>query len=87
MKGIGAMATVGLYEAKTNFSSLVDRVMRGEEIILSKRGEPVAKITPYTEAREELPKTGWLKGLITVPEDFDRAMEDELVEMFEEGSI
>ena len=81
------MDSVGLYEAKTNLSSLVDRVIKGEAFILSKRGKPVAMISPYTEVDEALPKTGWLKGKIVIPEDFDRIMEEELIEMFEGESI
>ena len=81
------MDQIGLFEAKTNLSSLVDRVIKGETIILSKRGKPVAVLSPYLETNEELPKTGWLKGKISIPEDFDRIMEDEIIELFEGGSV
>jgi len=36
---------VGSFEAKTHFSQLIERVVRGEEIIITKRGLPVAKLT------------------------------------------
>lgn len=38
--------SVGAFEAKTHFSQLIDRVMHGEEIFITKRGKPVAKIIP-----------------------------------------
>lgn len=61
---------VGMYEAKTNFSKLVQRAAAGEEIVLSNAGKPVAKIVAYTPpAKPRVP--GRLKGRITIYEGFD----------------
>lgn len=38
------MSTVGAFEAKTHLSRLLDQVERGEEIIITRHGEPVAKL-------------------------------------------
>ena len=35
---------IGTFEAKTNFSALLDRVEQGEEITITRRGKPVAKL-------------------------------------------
>ncbi len=40
-------ATVGAYEAKTHFSQLLDRVAQGERILITRRGVPVAILSPY----------------------------------------
>jgi prevent-host-death family protein len=40
------MMTVGAFEAKTHFSSLLERVARGEEIVITRHGAPVARLTP-----------------------------------------
>ena len=40
------MATMGVYEAKTHFAALVERVQTGEEITITKHGAPVAKVVP-----------------------------------------
>ena len=40
------MATVTLAEAKTHLSHLLDQVAAGEEIVITRRGHPVAKISP-----------------------------------------
>ena len=40
------MVTVGLYEAKTKLSELLDRVEGGEELIITRHGLPVAKLVP-----------------------------------------
>jgi prevent-host-death family protein len=40
------MPTIGAFEAKTHFSQLLDKVAHGEEIIITRHGEPVAKLIP-----------------------------------------
>ena len=44
------MRKVSTSEAKTHLSALLDDVARGETIIITKRGRPVARLTP-PEAR------------------------------------
>lgn len=48
------MKTLKLHEAKAHLSKLVDAVINGEEIIISRHGKPVAKLTGLTvpEQRE-----------------------------------
>lgn len=38
--------SVGAFEAKTHFSQLIERATRGEEIFITRRGKPVAKLVP-----------------------------------------
>ena len=45
------MATVTALEAKTRFGELLDRVSRGEEIVIARSGVPIAKLVPYTGER------------------------------------
>jgi len=40
------MATVTALEAKTRFGELLDRVSRGEEIVITRHEKPVARIVP-----------------------------------------
>ena len=40
------METVGSYEAKTHWSAILDRVAGGQEIVITKRGKPVARLIP-----------------------------------------
>ena len=37
---------IGAYEAKTNFSKLLEKVASGEEITITKHGTPVARLVP-----------------------------------------
>lgn len=39
---------VGMFAAKTNLSALVERALEGEDVVLTRHGEPVARIVPYT---------------------------------------
>ena len=43
------MTTVGSYEAKTHLPELLERVVRGEKILITRRGVPIALITPAPE--------------------------------------
>ena len=47
------MREVGAFEAKTHLSALLDEVARGETIIITRRGRPVARLTaPEAPDRE-----------------------------------
>jgi prevent-host-death family protein len=41
------METVNIHQAKTNLSRLLSRVELGEEIIISNRDIPIAKLVPF----------------------------------------
>ena len=38
------MITVGAFEAKTKLSELLDRVERGEEVVITRHGKPIARL-------------------------------------------
>ena len=40
------MGTVTAFEAKTRFGELLDRVAKGEEIVITRHDRPVARIVP-----------------------------------------
>ena len=43
------MKHVGMFEAKTNLSSLVEEVEKGGEVIITRHGKPVAKLVRAEE--------------------------------------
>jgi prevent-host-death family protein len=45
------MSTVTLAEAKTHLSHLLDQVEAGEEIVITRRGQPIARITPVDKPK------------------------------------
>lgn len=46
------MRTVGAFEAKNHLSELLDCVERGEEVVITRRGKPVAKLVATSEATD-----------------------------------
>ena len=44
------MVTVGAFDAKTHLSSLLKKVEQGEEVLITRRGKPVARLVPAEEA-------------------------------------
>ncbi len=44
------MIEVGAFEAKTHLASLLDKVTRGEEVLITRRGVPVARLVPAGQA-------------------------------------
>lgn len=42
--------TVGAYDAKTKLGQLLDRVENGEAIVITRHGEPVARLVPFGES-------------------------------------
>jgi prevent-host-death family protein len=42
------MLTVGAFEAKTKLSELLDAVERGEEVTITRRGAPIARLVPVS---------------------------------------
>jgi prevent-host-death family protein len=46
------VTTVGTFEAKTHLTRLLERVARGERILITNRGRPVAMLVPPEVAAE-----------------------------------
>jgi prevent-host-death family protein len=40
------MATISAFEAKTRFGELLDRVARGEEVVITRHDKPIARLIP-----------------------------------------
>ncbi|MBE9547543.1 MAG: type II toxin-antitoxin system Phd/YefM family antitoxin [Proteobacteria bacterium] len=55
----------GIKEARKHFSEYINRVQEGEEIIITKRDEPVAKIVPIqNKGRKKLTNHQQLRDAI-----------------------
>ena len=70
------METVNIHQAKTQLSRLLSRVELGEEIIISNRGIPVAKLVPLEQPKSRRQSLGRDRGLFVVPADFNELPED-----------
>ncbi len=49
------MQTVGAYEAKTHLAELLDEVLKGERITITRHGTPVAMLVPVAGAERPNP--------------------------------
>jgi len=69
------MTVYNIHEAKTHFSKLLERVLRGEEVVIAKAGKPMARILPVFK---EVPqrKPGNDAGKIIIAPDFDDPLEE-----------
>jgi prevent-host-death family protein len=74
--------TVNIHEAKTHFSKLLRRVARGEEVVIARAGQPVARLSPIKPARKER-VPGNAKGLFVVPDNFNDPLPPEIQRYFD----
>ena len=71
------MATVNVHEAKTNLSRLLLQVEAGEEVVIARNGEPVARLVRVKKQGKR--QFGSMKGLIKFDDRFfDPLPEEEL---------
>ncbi|MCF4969603.1 type II toxin-antitoxin system Phd/YefM family antitoxin [Nostoc sp. CMAA1605] len=77
------MESVNIHQAKTNLSRLLSRVELGEEIIISNRGVPIAKLVPFHNPSNRRASLGLDRGRFTVPEDFDAPLPEDILAAFE----
>jgi prevent-host-death family protein len=69
------MTQVNIHEAKTNLSKLIDKVLKGESVIISKSNKPVVKLVPADELNTKR-SIGSAKGIVKISDDFDEPIED-----------
>lgn len=70
--------TVGIRAARGAFQALIARVEAGEEIVIARRGKPVAMLVPIARPQRKR-RFGALRGKVSVgPEFFDNLPEDEI---------
>lgn len=47
------MHRIGAFEAKTHFSSLLEEVEKGGQVVITKHGRPIAKLSPISGFKKE----------------------------------
>jgi len=60
------MKTIGAFQAKTHFSSLLEEAERGEIIVVTKKGRPVAQIGPIRPKTAEIKPSDAMKALLSM---------------------
>lgn len=77
------MHIINIHEAKTNLSKLIEKTLKGEDVIIAKAGKPVVKLVAYKEKLKPR-KAGLWKGKVWVSDDFDDE-DEEINKMFYGG--
>lgn len=76
------MNAINLADAKAHLSELVDRVVSGEVIEITRRGKPVARLAPVQKSRKRIDLAMLQAATATTPEqaqsaaDLIRSMRD-----------
>jgi prevent-host-death family protein len=71
--------TVNIFEAKTQLSKLIERVERGEDVIIARAGKPVARLTQLKPEKKRKIRFGALKGKIWIADDFDEPLPEDFL--------
>lgn len=84
------MATVTALQAKTRFGELLDRVSRGEEIVITRHEKPVARMIPegrpaLTEVRRAVNDLQALRQEMAKRRGFKPLTDKEIRDVIEEG--
>ena len=71
------MARVGMHEAKTHLSKLVEQAEAGEDVVIQRNGKAVARLVPIVEEPPSLSSArGAWRGRVFMADDFDELPED-----------
>jgi prevent-host-death family protein len=70
------MARIGMHEAKTTLSQLVERAAAGEDIVIQRNGTPVARLVPVASSSSLQSVRGVWRGRVRIADDFDELPDD-----------
>jgi prevent-host-death family protein len=80
------MTSISLYNARAEFSRLIERALAGEDIVITRRGKPAVRLVPV-EQEPPPRKPGALKGLVEVTGEFFEPLPDEIIDAFYNGPV
>ena len=77
------MKTVGVHEAKTHLSRLIDQAVKGEPFVIAKGGTPMVKVMAIdSPSAGQQRRLGFMAGQGSVPDDFDRMGGEAIARLF-----
>lgn len=68
------MIEVNIHEAKTQLSRLLVQVEAGEEVIIARSGQPVARLVAFTKPSKKR-VLGQYRGEVVISDDFDEPVD------------
>ncbi len=76
------MIRLNIHEAKTHLSRYLQRLAKGETILLCKRNVPIAEIRPLPLERASARPIGLAKGKLQLPPKFFEPLPPDVLEAF-----
>lgn len=70
------MTTVGMHEAKTQLSRLVEQALAGDEVVITRRGKAVVRLEPVHETKRTFAELRGTVPELRIAEDFDELPAD-----------
>jgi len=70
------MATVTIEEAQAKLPELIEKLAPGEEVIITRNQEPVAKLVGQGRPARKPRQPGNCKGMLTIVSDDDEHLKD-----------
>lgn len=68
------MSHVDIDQAKNQFEELIERVVGGEDVVITKSNQPLVRLSLIRAKRER--HFGSVKGKIWISDDFDAPLDD-----------
>ncbi len=69
---------MNIQKAKMNLSELIDKVLKGEDVVITINNKPVVKLIPIEELKGKR-KLGTAKGKVFISDDFDEPLADFII--------
>ncbi len=64
---------IGVYEAKSKLSEMINRALDGEDVVITRNGEETVRLTPIAKKRSWI---GMYSGQIKIHDDFDDPLDE-----------
>lgn len=77
------MDAVDIHDAKARLSQLVDHAASGEDVVISRHGKPLVRITQLEAPAKGRVRFGLLKGRVKLAENFDAALSPDVLSGFQ----
>jgi prevent-host-death family protein len=73
---------INIHEAKTHLSKYLERVERGETIVVCRHNRPIAEIRPLSKPASKPRKFGLDQGKVVIRPEFFAPLDEELLRDF-----
>jgi prevent-host-death family protein len=81
------MIMVNIHEVKAKLSEYLDAALRGEQVVICKRNQPLVELRVIAPRRTEPRPLGLASGMITIPDAFFDPMPDDWLDEMEKAPV